>query len=317
MFRLPLGAAKGRRGRLRAASQHPGHLGQPWWLVLFQGNDFKQMDDIAIMIPYLLLCLLAALIPLLGGFLFHLPDFLQKNRNADADISDKADADAVLSESQKALPRILPAERKPAPTNSTTSPSAHPTTAVGADSLLPTALEKQPRMRMAKNPSRRSQPKASTEAACHTTPDLSPAPEGRRRQKTNYAVVRSEKLRKAAIEIHGRNCSACGLSFDERYGKELAQGYIEIHHLNNIAAGVRNTDPATDLAPLCANCHAMADLLARHHPSPPCSIGELRKMLFPSSSLPDVETLHPPEVSKPPVEIEFGSIRKKIPKNDS
>jgi uncharacterized delta-60 repeat protein len=35
MFRLPLGVAKGRRGRLCAASQHPGHLGKPGWLVLF------------------------------------------------------------------------------------------------------------------------------------------------------------------------------------------------------------------------------------------------------------------------------------------
>jgi hypothetical protein len=35
MFRLPLGVAKGRRGRFHAAFKHPGHQGNPWWLVLF------------------------------------------------------------------------------------------------------------------------------------------------------------------------------------------------------------------------------------------------------------------------------------------
>lgn len=36
MFRLPLGVAKGRRGRLRAACKHPGHLGKPRWLVFYE-----------------------------------------------------------------------------------------------------------------------------------------------------------------------------------------------------------------------------------------------------------------------------------------
>ena len=36
---VPTGVAKGRRGRLCAASQHPGHLGKPWWLVLFQDES--------------------------------------------------------------------------------------------------------------------------------------------------------------------------------------------------------------------------------------------------------------------------------------
>jgi predicted HNH restriction endonuclease len=79
-------------------------------------------------------------------------------------------------------------------------------------------------------------------------------------------VERNPKLRESAIQIHGRNCCVCGFNFDEVFGKDLAQGYIEVHHLNNIASGERITDPATDLAPLCANCHAMADrLTAKPH----------------------------------------------------
>ena len=119
----------------------------------------------------------------------------------------------------------------------------------------------------------------SLEAPSPIIPDPTPAPEGGRKRKTHYAVVRSVKLRKAAIQIHGNNCCVCKFNFDEAFGEDLAQGYIEVHHLNGIASGVRNTDPATDLAPLCANCHAMADRLTRHHAAPPRSIDELRKLL--------------------------------------
>jgi hypothetical protein len=56
------------------------------------------------------------------------------------------------------------------------------------------------------------------------------------------------------------------------------------HHLNNVASGERTTDPATDLAPLCANCHAMADRLTLNLESPLRSIPELRELLIPSSN---------------------------------
>lgn len=39
---IPTGAAKGRRGRLCTASQHPGHLGKPGWLVLFESPPTKR-----------------------------------------------------------------------------------------------------------------------------------------------------------------------------------------------------------------------------------------------------------------------------------
>ena len=112
-------------------------------------------------------------------------------------------------------------------------------------------------------------------------PMPSPAREGQRKLRTNYEAVRSPKLREAAIQIHGRSCTVCGFNFDEFFGKDLARGYIEVHHLDNIAAGERFTDPAKDLAPLCANCHAMADRLTADLDSPPRSIAELRTLLIP------------------------------------
>ncbi len=172
-----------------------------------------------------------------------------------------------------------------------------------------TSAPKEPPAAKTAKPPRRRKAHTSSEATTQSIPDPSPTPEGGRKPKTNYAVVRSAKLRKAAIQIHGRNCSACGFNFDETFGEILSQGYIEIHHLNSIAAGVRNTDPATDLAPLCGNCHAMADRLTRHHAYPPRSIGALRKLLFPASSLPDVEMHSAAEVPKSPVKTKIGKIR--------
>jgi predicted HNH restriction endonuclease len=83
-----------------------------------------------------------------------------------------------------------------------------------------------------------------------------------------------------AIRIHGRKCSVCGFDFNEFYGEDLAQGYIEVHHMKKIAEGERITDPANDLAPLCANCHAMADRLAKRFGTSPMSIAELREYLI-------------------------------------
>ena len=216
-----------------------------------------------------------------------------------------------------ALPHIPPAGWTATPIIYAVPPTQPPALAYETNRLLPAPEELQPPVAQTAKTPRRRKVSTSREVTNQSTPDLLPAAEGRRKQKTNYAVVRSAKLRNAAIQIHGRNCSACGLSFDECYGKELAQGYIEIHHLNNIAAGVRNTDPSTDLAPLCGNCHAMADLLARHHPSPPRRIVELRNMLFPATRLPEKGMLPTAEVPKSPTTTKGGRSSKKKPKMDS
>jgi HNH endonuclease len=151
----------------------------------------------------------------------------------------------------------------------------------------------------------------SSGVALQNTPDLFPAPEGGRKRKTSYAIVRSAKLRKAAIEIHGRNCIACLKNFDEIYGVQLAKGYIEVHHLNSISTGERTTDPATDLIPLCSNCHKMADRLS----PPPRTISGLRSRLFPTSNLPSPEALPTAEVTKSLPKVKIDKIRQKKPKN--
>lgn len=119
-------------------------------------------------------------------------------------------------------------------------------------------------------------------------PEYAPEPaiEGGRKLRTNYAVVRNPKLRAMAIQIHGRSCCVCSFNFDAFFGEELARGYIEIHHLNKIADGERSTDPATDLAPLCANCHAMADRLTLNLAIPPATIADLKRLLIPGRADP-------------------------------
>jgi 5-methylcytosine-specific restriction endonuclease McrA len=114
--------------------------------------------------------------------------------------------------------------------------------------------------------------------------NIMPTEEGARKLKTRYARVRSAKLREAAIKIHGRDCCVCGTNFDKKYGIELSQGYIEVHHLKRIAGGVRKTDPKTDLVTLCSNCHKMADRLAQKLEVPPSTIEDLRQLLFPRSA---------------------------------
>ncbi len=85
-----------------------------------------------------------------------------------------------------------------------------------------------------------------------------PDSEGRKRIVQHVSYERSQKNRKRAIKIHGTTCAVCGFNFDEFYGREYADGYIQIHHIKPLSEYEGTVDPATDLVPLCANCHAMA-----------------------------------------------------------
>lgn len=40
--------------------------------------------------------------------------------------------------------------------------------------------------------------------------------------------------------------------------RDYADGYIQIHHIKPLSDYEGAVDPATDLIPLCANCHVMA-----------------------------------------------------------
>lgn len=76
-------------------------------------------------------------------------------------------------------------------------------------------------------------------------------------------LERSRALRDKAVEIHGTKCAICGFSFKDKYGI-VGDGFIHIHHIESLAdTGERLVNPATDLIPVCPNCHAM---LHKQHP---------------------------------------------------
>jgi 5-methylcytosine-specific restriction enzyme A len=84
------------------------------------------------------------------------------------------------------------------------------------------------------------------------------ASEGRRRIVQHVAYERSSKNRRLAIQTHGTTCAACEFDFDEFYGREYADGYIQIHHVKLLSQYEGEVNPVADLIPLCANCHVMA-----------------------------------------------------------
>src|SRR5215213_6126664 len=85
-----------------------------------------------------------------------------------------------------------------------------------------------------------------------------PDSEGRKRLVQHVSYERSQKNRREAIKIHGTTCAVCTFNFDETYGEDYADGYIQIHHIKPLSEHEGEVDPETDLVPLCANCHAMA-----------------------------------------------------------
>ena len=100
-------------------------------------------------------------------------------------------------------------------------------------------------------------------------------PEGAMQSAWVNRYERDRRNRAAAIAIHGRQCLACGLDFNARYG-ELAAGFIEVHHttpVSKLGPGYV-IDPATDLIPLCPNCHVVV-----HRRDPPLTVAEVREIL--------------------------------------
>jgi hypothetical protein len=81
--------------------------------------------------------------------------------------------------------------------------------------------------------------------------------EGKKRMIYTTEYERSPRLRMEAILAHGLRCAVCGFDFGKTYGAQ-GQGYIEIHHLHPLCLNGGKSikvNPATDLVPVCANCH--------------------------------------------------------------
>lgn len=81
--------------------------------------------------------------------------------------------------------------------------------------------------------------------------------EGGKKYVYHAIYERNPANRAKAIEIHGSSCMVCGFSFDAEYGRELAQGYIEVHHVHPLSGQEKQVDPKNDLAAVCSNCHSM------------------------------------------------------------
>lgn len=99
-------------------------------------------------------------------------------------------------------------------------------------------------------------------------------PEGARIRIEANRYERSRINRAACIELHGDSCLACDFNFGETYG-EAGRGFIHVHHVtpvSRLGEGYQ-VNPATDLVPLCPNCHAMA-----HRFDPPASVEKLRQL---------------------------------------
>ena len=82
-----------------------------------------------------------------------------------------------------------------------------------------------------------------------------------RRYRWHRRAERSPSLAREAKRLHGTRCQvpACGKELADVYG-DLADGYIEAHHLTPFAdldGRPTELDPATDFAVVCPDCHRM------------------------------------------------------------
>jgi 5-methylcytosine-specific restriction protein A len=112
--------------------------------------------------------------------------------------------------------------------------------------------------------------------APYTNPDeVLGFPEGAVSHVLVNQYERDPRNRKAAIELHGTMCMACGFDFESAYGS-IGRGYIVIHHTTPVSAmgADYRVDPANDLVAICANCHSMV-----HREDPPIKLEELRKII--------------------------------------
>ena len=80
------------------------------------------------------------------------------------------------------------------------------------------------------------------------------ATEGELSEMTNVFVrKRDALLRNECLKQKGKVCSICGFDPVKKYGKGF-ENIIEVHHLDPIAGGKRETT-IDDLIPVCPNCH--------------------------------------------------------------
>lgn len=83
--------------------------------------------------------------------------------------------------------------------------------------------------------------------------------EGGIKVRIQRSLERKPKLRQLALKIHGYKCQVCNFDFENFYGI-WGKNFAEVHHLiplSKLKGKKYKTDPKTDLAVLCSNCHRM------------------------------------------------------------
>ncbi|MCY4101487.1 MAG: HNH endonuclease [Rhodobacteraceae bacterium] len=107
--------------------------------------------------------------------------------------------------------------------------------------------------------------------------------EGGTKVYISQRLERDSRVRNKALALHGYDCMACSFNYEQVYG-EIGKNFIEVHHVIPLSdAGIRETNPKTDLVVLCANCHRMV-----HRKKGVClSIEELREHITIPNSFDD------------------------------
>jgi 5-methylcytosine-specific restriction protein A len=84
---------------------------------------------------------------------------------------------------------------------------------------------------------------------------------------------RNQKARRECIKHYSDKCVVCSFDFAAVYGKDIAEGFIHVHHKRELSeiGSEYTVNPIEDLVPLCANCHA-----AIHLTTPAMSVEELK-----------------------------------------
>lgn len=91
--------------------------------------------------------------------------------------------------------------------------------------------------------------------------------EGMKKIVETQVYERSSRLRTIAIDhytVNGKiSCKACEFNFEDFYGPEIGEGYIEIHHVKPVFKYEGDeldkaiTEALKNVTPVCSNCHRM------------------------------------------------------------
>lgn len=97
--------------------------------------------------------------------------------------------------------------------------------------------------------------------------------EGKRRFREASYFSRNPELVAAAKAELGLVCMVCDFDFEAAYG-DVGHGYIECHHLYEMARDEERETTVSDVAVVCANCHKMI-----HRGGKLRSIDEMKNLL--------------------------------------